>query len=96
MPGTGTSAKSPIVTESCVAARLGAQLFDHRGGDVDAVDADPASRERQRDPTGADGELQGGARTRQLLEERDGRDLIAALDVAVLSATSSPKLMTGS
>jgi hypothetical protein len=39
--------------------------------------------ERQRDPTGADGEFQRGTTTRQLLQERDGRILVAALLVVV-------------
>jgi hypothetical protein len=39
--------------------------------------------ERQRDPTGADSEFQRGTTTRQLLQERDGRSLVAALHVVV-------------
>ena len=45
---------------------------------VDPVDADPASCKRQRDPAGADGELQRGTATRQLLQERDGPSLLAS------------------
>jgi hypothetical protein len=45
--------------------------------------ADPPSGERQRDPTGADGEFQRGTATRQLLQERDSRTFVAALLVVV-------------
>src|SRR5207302_8802134 len=54
----------------------------HRVGDVDAVGAVAASRQGQSVPTGTDGQLQSGSGTRQLLEDRDGRNLIAPLDVA--------------
>ena len=61
------------------AAGLRAQLRDHRGRDVHAVDADAARGERQRDATGADGELEHRAAAGQTFEKRDGRVLVNEL-----------------
>ncbi len=54
-------------------ARLRAQSRDHRLREVDPVHADSALRERQRDPAGADPELERGAAPGELGEEIDGR-----------------------
>jgi hypothetical protein len=55
------------------------------------VDADPPIRERQRDPTGADRELQRRTATCQLLQEGDGRQLIPPWDVVVPVGDVLPK-----
>ena len=56
-----------------LAAGLGSQSFDHRGREVDAVHANAALRQRQRDAPGADPELERGAVARQVCEEVDDR-----------------------
>ena len=73
MPSTRVVAKSPIVTSISLRARLGAQPRDHRLGEVDPVHRHAARGERQRDPAGADAELERGAVARQLGEEVDRR-----------------------
>ena len=69
MPSTRVVAKSPIVTWISPAPGFARRLRDHRLGQVDARDPDAARGERQRDPTGADAELQRGAVSRELGEE---------------------------
>jgi len=59
---------SPIVTRELGAARLGAQLLDHRGGQLDAGHGNPACGEREPDPPGADGELERRSAGREPLE----------------------------
>ena len=54
-------------------AGLLAQLGDHRLGEVDPVHADAALRERQRDPAGADPELERRSVAGELGEEVDRR-----------------------
>src|SRR5918994_3381385 len=66
-----------------VATRLVTQLRDHLRRDVYSVHADPPTGERQRDPAGSYGEFQRGTTARQLLQERDGRFLVAAWRVVV-------------
>ena len=82
VPSTVVVAKSPIVTPICLSAGLRAQPLDHRGREVDAVHANAALRERQRDPAGADPELERGAVTGQVCEEvDDGIDRLRAGDL---------------
>src|SRR5919201_2011281 len=54
-------------------ARLFAQPRDHRLREVDAVNAHATLRERERDASGADPELERGSVTRELREELHGR-----------------------
>ena len=61
-----------------VAARLRPQPRDHRRREVDAVDPDTRRRERQRDPAGADRQLERRATVGQVGQERDRRLLVAA------------------
>ena len=77
-------------------ARLRAQSFDHRGREVDAVHANAALRERQRDAAGADPELERGTVARQVREEvDDGIDRlgpeISGPESSYRAATRSPK-----
>ena len=67
-----------------VAPGLGPELLDHRRGEVDAVDANARSRERQRDPAGADRELERGATFRELGQDHDRRVLVVALHERVV------------
>ena len=69
-----------------IASRLRPKLRDHRLREVDAVDADAGRRERQRDPAGADRELERGAPSASVGKERDGRLLVAALREAVVDS----------
>jgi hypothetical protein len=78
VPATGTSAKSPIVTDSLLAARLGAELGDHRRREVDAVHPGASGREGQGDTSGADHELQSGTAAGQFAQERSRGRLVAA------------------
>ncbi len=54
-----------------VAARLGPELRDHRLAGVDPGDRDAAFGERQGEPPGPDGELERGAGSGQVRQERD-------------------------
>jgi len=56
-----------------VGTGLGAQLLDHVRGELDAVHLDAARDERERDASGADGELEHGTAGREVGEELDGR-----------------------
>ena len=58
MPSTFVVAKSPMVDGDGVAAGFGAQPGDHGPGQVDAVYFHAAAGQRQRDPAGADAQLQ--------------------------------------
>ena len=63
-------------------ALLRAQSLDHRGREVDAVHANAALRERQRDAAGADPELERGTVTGQVREEvDDGTDRLCSGDL---------------
>ena len=55
------------------AARLLAQLRDHRLREVDAMHLHPALSQRKRDPAGADPELERSTVARELGEQVDGR-----------------------
>ena len=67
-----------------VAAGLLAELRDHVGREVDALDGDPAGRERKPDPAGADGELERRPVGGQPGEERHGVVLVTAKVSVVL------------
>jgi hypothetical protein len=56
-----------------VGAGLGAQPIDHRRRQVDALHGNTAFAQRQRDPSGADAELEGGAVAGERGEEVDSR-----------------------
>ena len=65
-----------------LSARLRAQSLDHRGREIDAVHANAALRERQRDAAGADPELERGTVAGQVREEvDDGIDRLCAGDL---------------
>ena len=64
---------SPIVTGICSGTGLAHHLVDHRLGQFDADDFDPASAERQRDATGTDRELECASASGELGEHIDGR-----------------------
>ncbi len=66
---------SPTVSPMRFGSRLAAESLEHRLGEVDAVHAHAARPERERDPPGADAELERGALARERGEELDrGRD----------------------
>ena len=57
---------------------------------------DTSGGQRKRDPPGADGKFQRRAAPCQLLQERDGFNLIATFDVIVPFGGVFAKLITGS
>jgi hypothetical protein len=63
--------------------RLGAQPVDHRGGELDPVDPETGRGEGEREPAGADRELQRGPAVRQRGQAGDGGLLVTARLVVV-------------
>ena len=82
VPSTVVVAKSPIATLISSPPGFARSRFDHRGREIDAVHANAALRERQRDAAGADPELERGTVTGQVCEEvDDGIDRFRAGDL---------------
>ena len=72
-PSTRVVAMSPIVTCDALRVVLGSELLGHGGGELDPGHGYAARGERQRDPSGADGELERRAVAGQLGQQVDRR-----------------------
>jgi hypothetical protein len=69
------------------AARFAAELRDHRRRDINAVYRHATRRQRQCNPTRANGEFQRPPPLRQLLQKRDGEFLIATLCQGIIGSS---------
>ena len=83
MPGAAAVAMSPAITGMAVFVGLGAQLLDHRTGQLDAGHRHAALGQRNGDAPGADGELQRSAVTGKFSQSVDGRPSTSAANMPV-------------
>ena len=72
MPSTASVGEVADARRDALATRLRPQPLKHRLGGIDPVDLEAALGERQRDPSGADAQLEDRARSRELRERGHG------------------------